>query len=287
MNLVGKIHVTNKLISFLLALACLVGLPLVAVAQTVQTAPATPAVTAAQPVAAPAQDSGYVLGADDVIDVKVLGQPEFQAGGRIEVDGTVNIQFIGSTMANGQTPLTLSRTIADKLRVGGYYTKPIVTVTVVSFASRYITVLGEVAQPGLLPINRSYRVSEIIARVGGIRPTGAEHVLLRRATGEEMKLDFKTLATGTGDQDPVVLAGDKLYVPTAEIYYIYGQVNQPGAFPIQSEMTLRKALARAGGVTALGSDKRVQVFRNGKPERADLERPIAPGDVVVVGERLF
>jgi polysaccharide biosynthesis/export protein len=279
----------NDVIGFLkrtlLLVACLIGIQGVAFAQaTSAVQPAAPPVLVQ---AVPSQDSGYVLAAEDVIDVKVLGQPEFQAGGRVEADGTVNIQFIGSTMVNGQTPLTLSRIIADKLRSGGYYTKPIVTVTVVSFASRYVTVLGEVAQPGLLPINRSYRVSEIIARVGGIRPTGTDQVILRRATGQELKLDFKKLATGMGDQDPIVLAGDKLYVPAAEIYYIYGQVNQPGAFPIQSEMTLRKALARAGGMTALGSDKRVQVFRNGKPERADLERPIAPGDVVVVGERLF
>ncbi len=248
--------------------------------------PAAAAPAAAAPAPNPA-DQGYVLGPDDVIDVKVLGQPEFQAGGRIEANGTINIQFIGTTAVNGETPLTLSRVIEEKLRAGGYYMKPIVTVTVVSFSSRYVTVLGEVGAPGLVPINRSYRLSEIIARVNGIRGSGADFVILRRSTGQELRLDFEKMAVGTGDEDPVVYAGDKIYVPAAEIFYIQGQVGAPGTFPIKANLTLRKALARAGGLTPLGSAKRIEVFRNGKSIKLQLEDKVMPDDVIVAGERPF
>lgn len=256
--------------------------------------PSTPPVITQVPVdassapsALPDSNAGYVLGPEDVVDVNVLGQPEFRTQARVEADGTIALPFIGKQQVSGQTPLSLAEAIAARLKSGGYYTNPVATVTITSYASRYVIVLGEVVQPGLQPVNRSYRVSEIIARAGGLKATGASHVVLRRMGGEEVKLDFKKLAIGSQADDPIVLPGDKIFVPEAETFYIYGQVNAPGTFAIQDQMTIRKALARAGGLTPLGSQKRVQVYRNGQANKVPLEAPVRPGDVIVVGERLF
>lgn len=280
---------------WIMALAAL--MPFAAQAQTPRP-PAAPAAipgapaatTAATPAPNPADKdatAGYVLGPDDVVEVSVLGQPEFTTRARIRANGTISLPFIGDVQITGQTPITLRTMLADKLRAGGFYAKPIVNVEVVGFASRYVVVLGDVAQPGLQPIDRDYRVSEVIARAGGLRETGADYVILRRANGEELKLPFEKLAMGTKADDPIVQAGDKLYVPDAELFYIYGQVNAPGVYPIKEEMTLRKAVARGGGLNASGSAKRIKIFRKGQEIKADLDDLIKPGDVVVVGERLF
>ena len=61
-------------------------------------------------------------------------------------------------------------------------TRRIVEVEVVSYASRYVTVLGAVGSPGLIPMDRPYRLSEILARVGGARQDGADHVDAHRST---------------------------------------------------------------------------------------------------------
>lgn len=280
----------------MIALAALA--PFAAHAQTPQAPaapaaiPGAPAATAAKTTAAPNPadkdaTAGYVLGPDDVVEVSVLGQPEFTTRARIRANGTISLPFIGDVQVTGQTPITLRTTLAQKLQAGGFYAKPIVNVEVVGFASRYVVVLGDVAQPGLQPIDRDYRVSEVIARAGGIRETGADYVVLRRENGEEMKLPFEKLAMGTTADDPFVHAGDKIYVPDAELFYIYGQVNAPGVYPIKEQMTLRKAVARGGGLNASGSAKRIKIYRKGKEIKADLDDPIQPGDVVVVGERLF
>ncbi|MEN9289525.1 MAG: hypothetical protein RL317_1148 [Pseudomonadota bacterium] len=249
-------------------------------AMSVQSAagPVQPDVTANQ---------GYMLGPEDVIEVSVVGQPEFTTKAKVEADGSIALPFIGKQQVAGQTPLGLSAAITSRLTAGGFYTNPIAAVNILSYASRYVIVLGEVAQPGLQPVNRSYRVSEIIARAGGIKATGASHIILRRADGSDWKLDFRQIATGSDAQDPVVFPGDKLFVPQAETFYIYGQVNAPGTFALQDDMTVRMALARAGGLTALGSQKRVQVYRQGKASKVPLETLVRPGDVIVVGERMF
>jgi polysaccharide biosynthesis/export protein len=232
-------------------------------------------------------DTGYVLGPGDVIEVSVLGQPEFTTRSRVRADGTIVLPFVGSTPISGDTSVSFAKRVGAALKAGGFYASPIVNVEIASYASRYVIVLGAVAQPGLQPVDRSYRVSEIIARAGGIRADGAEFVMVRRATGEELKLPFEKLATGADADDPVVAPGDKVYVPAAETYYIYGQINAPGVYPVRDQMTLRKAMARGGGLTALGSQKRITVFRQGKKQVLGLDEPIMPDDVIVVGERVF
>ncbi len=235
-----------------------------------------------------AVDPGYVLGAGDQIEVTLRGQPAFTGvSTRIRADGTIALTHLGDYRVAGETAVSLAARIASALESGGFYVKPIVNVEIVAYASRYVIVLGEVSNPGLQPVDRAYRVSEIIARAGGIRPTGADQVIIRRGEAEEIKLDFAKIATGGNADDPLVGPGDKLFVPAAPNYFIYGQVNAPGAFPIKTAMTLRKALARSGGLTATGSEKRIQVFRGGQKQPLGMEEELKDGDVVVVGERLF
>jgi polysaccharide export outer membrane protein len=275
----------STLTSSLLALA----LTVPALAQPVPQGAPRPAGPAQGPRAEQDVTAGYILGADDVVEVAVLGQPEFTTRARVRANGTVQLPFIGETQVAGETALSLSRKITEKLRAGGYYARPVVTAEIVNFASRYVIVLGDVAQPGLQPVDRDYRVSEVLARAGGLRDTGADFVVLRRANGEELKLPFNRLATGSQQEDPVVQAGDKLYVPAADLFYIYGQVNAPGVYPIKGEgpMTIRKALARGGGVGPSGSTKKIKVFRNGEEIKVKLDDQLRPGDVVTVGERVF
>ncbi len=252
--------------------------------------PPAATVPATAPVAAPAvnsRDAGYVLGPDDVIEVSVLGQPEFGTRSRIRADGTIVLPFVGSTAVSGETPVTLAKRVAGVLKAGGYYSNPIVSVEIAGFASRYVIVLGSVGQPGLQPVDRPYRVSEIIARAGGIRGDGAAFVIVRREKGEELKLPFEMLATGGPNDDPFVAPGDKVYVPQAETYYIYGQINSPGVFPIREKLTLRKAIARSGGLGAAGSEKKISVYRDGKKASLALDETIQPDDVIVVGQRSF
>jgi polysaccharide biosynthesis/export protein len=246
--------------------------------------------TTQAPLAAPPKtdaNSGYVLGPDDVVEVSVLGQPEFTTRSRVRADGTIVLPFVGSTKVSGDTPVSLAKRVSDVLKSGGYYSNPIVSVEIAGFASRYVIVLGAVAQPGLQPVDRPYRVSEIVARAGGIRADGAEFVIVRREKGGELKLPFEKLATGDTSDDPFVLPGDKVYVPAAETYYIYGQINAPGVYPIKDKLTLRKAIARGGGLSAAGSEKKISVYREGKKAALALDEVIQPGDVVVIGQRSF
>lgn len=247
-------------------------------------APASPA-GAAESTAA---DQTYVLGLADVISVSVLGRKDFTSvEGRISEDGTIQLPYLGSVPAAGRTTATFTDQVAQALERGGFFVKPVVKVDIKSFASRYVTVLGEVGKPGLVPIDRPYRISEVLARVGGLKDSGSDYVVVRKPDGSSKKLWVKEVASGDLAADPYVAPGDRIYAPVADLFYISGAVTKPGEYKLTQDMTVRLAIARAGGVNALGSDKKVKLTRKGAKIVAKLDMPLQPGDVIVIGERLF
>ena len=263
-------------------------------------ASAQPASPAAGPASAGTQATGappsigdtstsgaYVLGRDDVVEVSLLGRSDFGGRARVQADGTIQLPLIGKVTAAEHTTSELADTVRKALQTGGYYADPIVNVEVVTFTSRYITVLGAVGAPGLVPMNKPYRLSEILARVGGVREGGADYLIVRSASGVEKHYTISEIATGDLTQDPYAQAGDKIYAPMAEVYYLYGQVKNPGVFTMVPGITLRMAIARAGGVTEQGSDKSGEVTRGGKTTKEENTAKVLPGDVIFIKEKLF
>jgi polysaccharide export outer membrane protein len=243
----------------------------------------------AAPVAAPpVADENYIIGPGDVVDVTLLERTDFNTRAKVGTDGMIQLPYIGAIAAADRTAQTLRDQIKATLIKGGYFSNPNLSVQVASFASRYVTVLGAVGAPGLVPIDRAYRLSEVLARVGGVHENAADYVIVRPAKGETRKLSVKALAIGDLTQDPYVSPGDTIFSPIAELFYISGQIKSPGSYPMLSDMSVRMAIARAGGLTDMGSDKGVKITRDGKKlNKVDQDTKVAPGDIIVIGERLF
>lgn len=267
---------------------------LVALCSLALTAPAF-AQTQGPQVAAPSPSASaggstsgsYVLGRDDVVEISLLGRSDFGGRARVQADGTIQLPLIGKVVAAEHTTAELAAGVRTTLQAGGYFSDPIVSVEVVSYASRYVTVLGAVGQPGLVPMNRPYRLSEILARVGGIRENGADYIVVRSETGGEKRYLIRDLATGDNTQDPYVAPGDKIYSPASDLFYVYGQVKSPGGYPLNNDMTVRMAIAKAGGLSESGSDKGIMVNRGDKKIKLEAGDKLQPGDVLQVRERLF
>jgi len=242
--------------------------------------PATPSATAA--------DLGYILGAEDVVQVDVLGRTDFSAKSKVGTDGKIQLPLLGSFPAANRSVLQLREDVRQALENGGFFNKPIVDVVVVSYASRYVTVLGAVGSPGLIPVDRPYRLSEILARVGGVKDNGSDHIVLRSKDDVARNYAIKDLATGDVNLDPYVQPGDKIFAPAADMFYIKGQVKGPGGYGLIPHMTLLMAIARAGGITDLGSDSHIKIMRkNTTLSPKDLNIEVLPDDVIDVGEGWF
>jgi polysaccharide biosynthesis/export protein len=253
--------------------------------------PATPPASAPAGPAVSAVDSSYVLGPGDVVDIGLVGRGDFSGRARVGSDGTILLPLIGSIKAADRTVIELGDDVRQALIKGGFYADPVVRAEVIGISSRYVTVLGNVGSPWLVPLDRSYRLSEILARVGGRSGAGADYVVLTPAGGATPERHWiSKLAAGGPEADPLVRSGDKIYIPAAdnEMFYISGQVNSPGGYPVTEGLTMRMAIAKGGGVNENGSEKKLKVVRNGQTlKRVKLEDPVTPGDVITIGERLF
>ena len=74
-------------------------------------------------------------------------------------------------------------------------------------------------------------------------------------------------------------------------FFVIGKVNKPGGYPFQIGMTVRKAIALAGGFAPRGSDTKLFVVREADTQntqsKIDLDGDIFPGDTVTVEEGFF
>jgi len=74
-------------------------------------------------------------------------------------------------------------------------------------------------------------------------------------------------------------------------FFIYGEVNQPGSYPYVNGMKVVNAVAIAGGFTYRARTSKVRIIRgtdpSRKPEDADRDTAVLPGDVIEVPERYF
>ena len=74
-------------------------------------------------------------------------------------------------------------------------------------------------------------------------------------------------------------------------FFVLGEATVPGQYPFINGMTLRKAIAVAGGFTPRGYQRAAEITRviNGVPAvgRFPLDTPIRPGDTITVEERIF
>lgn len=233
-------------------------------------------------------DTGYVLGPDDTVQVVVYGQTEFNITTRIKSDGTIVMPLVGTVKAAGLTNITLANQIADQLTKEGLLKSPIVNVEILNYVSKAANVAGKVTSPGIIPLDRPYRALEALLKAGWVRDVGASYVYLRRPGQPEARLAVEDLVRGGPDKDPLLRPGDTLFVPDADIFFVTGQVARPGSFPILPGMTIRQALASAGGVTATGSANKVGLIRGGAKE-VDMEptQLVEKNDVIIVKERLF
>ena len=266
------------LTSFSIFLAVAVAAP--GGAQTAEmTVPTTP------PSAKPQADAGYQLGPDDEIRIAIFGQPDLSSTTRIKEDGTVTLALIGPIQARGKTTSQLAQAIAASYASGGFLANPSVNVEVSNYVSRFVTVLGNVPQAGNYPLDRNYTVASMLAKAGGSTKDGANAVILTPADGSgAVRISLADMAVGGSRQ---LKPGDILFVPPAEKVYVYGQVQQPGAFSFAPGQSFRQALALAGGPTLAGSTKRIKVRRGGKEIQANLDDPVQPEDVLIIREKLF
>jgi polysaccharide export outer membrane protein len=238
-----------------------------------------------------------VLGPGDQVNLEVYGQPDMTSTLYVGDDGSISVPLAGAVPVAGVTPVVAAKRVENALIAGQFLKSPHVTIAVLVGKSQRVSVLGEVKTPGRYTIEPNTSIFDLLALAGGTTENGADTVEVLRA-GADGKMnrnviDLKALGGGsTLASEQRLQSGDEITVPRAEQFYIYGEVTKPDKYRIERGMTVVEAIARAGGITPRGSDKRVEIKRLGAGGKYTIRRAtpsdlVEPNDVIRVKESIF
>lgn len=246
---------------------------------------------------AQAQDA-YTLGIGDRVEISVYGQEDMNTTTEVAADGTITIALLGRVEVEGMTPPDVSRLLETRLENEGYLRNANVNVVVEEYLSNTVSVLGHVNQPGKIALRGNTSLTEIVALAGGIKSGGGERLVLIRedADGQQIREEYflAELLDGQAGNRPAVRVrkGDTLFVPKAEQFYVHGQVQKPGTYPLDRPLNVMQALSVSGGFNPRANTGGVVLYRkqqDGTVKTLDVELsdPIRDGDVLFVKESLF
>jgi polysaccharide export outer membrane protein len=250
---------------------------------------------------AKAHPNDYAIGPGDLLQISVSGYPELATNARVSETGTISFPYLDPLIVKSTSSSDVETLIAQRLTQGKIIKNPQVSVLVIDYQSQMAAVMGQVNKPGQYPLITSRRVIDLLADAGGpivgqagggnIGIAGDEATLVRR-DGSSIKIDLGALFSGDQRQNATVGSGDTIYVPRAAQFYVYGEVQKAGVYPLQRQMTVAQAISVGGGLTTRGSDHRIQLRRrdvrgNEYQTSVRISDLVQPDDVLVVRQRIF
>ena len=239
----------------------------------------------------------YVLGSGDIIRITVFQNPDLTTETRVSETGAITFPLVGNVEVGGLTVPAAENRLAEQLRSGGFVLQPQVGILPLQMRGNQVAVLGHVNRPGRYPLETfNMRLTDMLANAGGVAAAGGDQLVLigvRDGKSVRMEIDVPSLfQKGDMSADVTLAGGDVIYVNRAPMFYIYGEVQRPGAFRLERDMTVMQALATGGGTTSRGTVKGLQIHRRDEIGRVSvieprMNDPLRTDDVIFVQESLF
>jgi len=203
-----------------------------------------------------------------VLRITIYGHGDLPPEVVLSSDGSFTYPFIGHVQAAGLTVPQLTAAMARRL-AEGYLVDPQLTIAVTQYSSQQVYVLGAVKSPGVQTLKRNTTLLELLAAAGGPTPEAGAEVILARAQAQEearnpgksthrteaLRVNLEKLLAGEVPQRLEIERGDTIYLPKGEFFFISGEVQKPGRYPLERETTVAKAIILAGGPSKFAATK--------------------------------
>jgi polysaccharide export outer membrane protein len=238
--------------------------------------------TPVQPTASPSpttapETTAYVVGTGDILEISVLDQPEVSRTTTVQPNGRFTMPLLGDIEVAGKTVVEIQKLVTDLLG-RDFLLNPKVEVRVREYASQFVLILGEVVSPGRRPLRGNTRLIDLLIEAGGFRGNASGSVTIQRSEGTfpngEKRLRFRlgnNPEMSEADQvnsELLLKNGDIVTASPKYFVIVDGEVNRPGRFVIEHDLTLFGVIAESGGLGKFGSSK-VRVIRK-KAEDVDM-----------------
>jgi polysaccharide export outer membrane protein len=269
--------------------------------QAIPTHPAAVPATSQQtgsPSPAPVSTTlSYTIGPEDQLSITVADESELTGKYRVDTDGSFTFPFLGRVEAAGKTLSELQSALTSSL-ANGFLRNPQVRVEVDQVRSRSVFVTGEVRNPNEYTMTGgTMTLLQALALAGSPTSNASNEVIVSRQPArpggalEIVRLNRRDLELGRTGYDMLLRPGDIINVPTAQRFYVDGQVRNPGYYVLEVGMTIQQAVVLAGGLNERGSDRGISVTRTVDGKSVDvpvkLTDKVQANDIVRISSSYF
>ncbi len=206
------------------------------------------------------ESEDYLLNVNDEIQVDILHHDEITRRLKIRPDGKITLPRKGDMLAVGLKPMELSALIENIY--SDIFTNLTVTTTVTKYTSKMQELKKAITNSPLgqakaIKVNPDgYIQLPLIDEIKASKLTISE---LESSVNKLYQKQFRNFAVSMILKD---IVGNTIFV--------FGEVQQPGAFNAVRPMTLLQAVGRVGGIKSTGSLKEVKVLYWDKQNRSHI-----------------
>lgn len=222
----------------------------------------------------PGATAEYVIQPEDVLAIKVTGEPNLSKDYPVNERGDLTMELVGRVKAAGLTAKQLKEQLTTEL---AKYLKIFeVSVGIASENGSRVLVFGEVGKPGPTKLRPGGKLLDILAEAG--QPTENADVrriaVSRKAGGEPELVDLEAVS-----RDPKLnlelQPGDTVQVPSKAVNTVRvdGEVTNPGSRSLDEARTAYQAI-QASSPTQKADFSRILLRRKGSdtPLTVDLTK---------------
>ncbi len=212
------------------------------------------------------------LAPGDLLEINEFHTPGFRTVARVSAAGTLTLPMVDEVKVQGLDEQGAERKIEEALVTKGMLLHPHVSIFVMGQAGQDVSVLGEVARPGVYPYTLHHRLLDLISSASGLSQSAGRLVnVFHRSdpqTPHPVVLDPGGTDTGA-DHNPELMPGDTVQVSRAGLVYVIGDVVRPGGFPVDPAqgLTVVQALSLAWGPSQNAATGRALLIREQKGGR--------------------
>ncbi|MCZ6671562.1 MAG: polysaccharide export protein, partial [Verrucomicrobia bacterium] len=158
-----KKYILNACVSLLVG--CFLSLPVVTHGQTES--------QAALPKFGETSDPNYRLSVRDRISISVFDEPGLTMAQGIDAKGEIRVPLINTFHVQGMTIREVEKMLEQQYVEQKYLRNPIVTIDILTYSPKEVSVLGAISRPGQIPFPPEVEkidIVELISIVGGFTP---------------------------------------------------------------------------------------------------------------------
>jgi len=212
------------------------------------------------------------IGPGDLLEINEFHTPGFRSVARVSTAGTVTLPMVDEVSVQGLDERGAEKKIEEALVAKGMLLHPHVSVFVMGQVGQDVSVLGEVARPGVYPYTLHHRLLDLISAASGLSQSAGRLVNVFHRddpqTPHPVVLDPGGTDTGS-DHNPELMPGDTVQVSRAGLVYVIGDVVRPGGFPVDPAqgLTVVQALSLAWGPSQNAATGKALLIREQKGGR--------------------